>query len=297
MGKNFAARQKGAVLLENAYQWAVSDIASVVRNNFRTAVLGVPKYTLLAGARLAVDYGGTRQGTIGDCHFVAAVDGMAYVRPLAVVGTPPIVLGGKGTGLVWERGNLGNSDFGVNWFGRLTSMPVDAPTLPELAYYASADDGLWMTVLDKGYLKLRGQSFFYSLFDKAMPASFANGDMIQNSIKAISPSGRATTSLTAFSNAKDMYTTINNAINANKIVTAGTSRLLPDIFNQTAVPPNGHAYTVLGIIPGPDGSFPWENAEVELRNPWGGGTGPYDGAFNYSIDDFLSKFFAVAVEG
>ena len=291
--KAFGAKKEGAINIEYMYDYSYDVIKKM------------DKYTLapMLWQRGGPDYTKSHQGNIGDCHFIAPLDALAAVNKSAIIGGPPPEGQTKGTGLIWTTGDFSRRTLTiwVQWPNDKAPVKVLPPTLPELAFYSYADDGLWVTLIEKAYVAKRLANPFYSLLSKTLPASFADGDMIQKSMKLLTSNkvGLALIAKAPLSN-KDLYNTIDTAIKNNKMVAAGTFRvkdLLPQVFKSDDYPPpNGHAYTVLDVIPGPDKDTPWVGAEIKLLNPWNNPRKDYGTVFTYPIDKFRTNFFAIAWE-
>lgn len=167
------------------------------------------------------------------------------------------------------------------------SVTVDAPTDAEIARYSTAgENGLWMTVLEKAYGELEGDTDVAGdAGDGALP-----GTAVSNLTDGSDVDFLSTTSLDT------TRTKLRNAFDNHEAVTAHIHKDAPWGDSRRDGLPMGHAYSVVG--------YDEENDTVTLRNPWGrtepvdadgnAADGTNDGVFTMSIAEFDSTFTNVA---
>ncbi|MEQ8277301.1 MAG: C2 family cysteine protease [Deltaproteobacteria bacterium] len=167
------------------------------------------------------------------------------------------------------------------------SVTVDAPTDAEIARYSTAgENGLWMTVLEKAYGELEGDTDVAGdAGDGALP-----GTAVSNLTDGSDVDFLSTTSLDT------TRTKLRNAFDNHEAVTAHIHKDAPWGDSRRDGLPMGHAYSVVG--------YDEENDTVTLRNPWGrtepvdadgnAADGTNDGVFTMSIEEFDSTFTNVA---
>lgn len=213
-----------------------------------------------------------RQGQVGSCAFVAAVDSL--------------VAQGRGDEIVRMIQTNSDGSYTVTFPGR-PPVRVEAPTDVEIARGSTAGaNGLWLTVLEKAYGHGRdgGAAVDADGADSGSTLRAAMGTLTGHDTNvddlALTRKGTTHDRLTA-------------AMRDGAVVTAGISIRL----NEDEGLPSRHAYTVLNYDPA--------TRMVTLRNPWGfkeptrNGqpvNPPNDGVFTMPLAEFDKKFSDVAYE-
>ncbi len=217
-----------------------------------------------------------RQGSLGDCWFLAAAGSVAAQNPQAIADM--IADNGDGTYTVS--------------FPNGTSATVNAPTNAELAVGAtSGSDGMWITVLEKAFANIENdgdETWAQNHIDDASQPSrgtdvfSSTGDSDQD---ALALTGTGTTHNKLSSAFQD-----GRAVNAliGKVPLVGSSR--------DEGLPTAHIYSVTGYDP--------ETQTVTIRNPWGrtewadeNGNprdGTDDGVFTMTLEEFDDMFTSVS---
>jgi hypothetical protein len=208
-----------------------------------------------------------KQGSLGDCYFLAAVASAIAVDPHAIVrmitehkrGTPPTVF-----------------SYTVNFPG-YNAVNVNPPTLAETARYSSSGaNGLWLAVLEKGYAEARVND--NSAVDRDEEAG--SGDMLTEGVQTMGGTG-SDMDILSLTSKDETRSKLDSAFpngKPNRIVTAG-------IFSENDLGlPDGHAYSVIG----------WDGSKLTVRNPWGsnpaGTRGEKTGVFEMTLDEFDKIF-------
>jgi hypothetical protein len=194
-------------------------------------------------------YDDIRQGSVGDCYYLASLAGLADSDP----------------GLVRQMiTSLGDGTYAIRFYrgGQEVYLRLDAdlPTYSgsSLAYAKLTPDGeIWVALMEKGYAHFRyGQNTYDSISGGWM--STVNGELTNVSSITRSTSG-AVTDLTSF---------LQGELNAGHAITAGS-------YSSPASPiVGGHAYQVksLDTVDG--------QTYVTVYNPWGSDGRSYDSNYN-----------------
>ncbi|MBS1152513.1 MAG: peptidase calpain [Myxococcaceae bacterium] len=220
------------------------------------------------------------QGSIANCYMVAAFSSIAQADPKAIENA--IKDNGDGTYDV--------RFFESNGYGRpmkevKVTVDGDMPMLAgaSVGKYAKGRDKseLWVGVLEKAYAQWKGGY-----------EAVGNGGRSTEVFTAIT--GKSTSqSMTSYTPADQLFTSIQTATAAHKPVTAGTHGKDSGVdYNGTGVYA-WHAYSVMGAVE--EGGQKY----VQLRNPWGssehGSDGKDDGMFKMKLEDFTKLYSNVSI--
>jgi len=217
-----------------------------------------------------------RQGSLGDCWFLAAAGSVAKQNPQAIAD------------MIADNGN---GTYTVS-FPNGTSATVDAPTNAELAVGAtSGSDGMWITVLEKAFANIENdgdETWAQNHIDDASQPSrgtdvFSSTGSSDQDFLALTGTGTTHEKLSsAFADGR--------AVNAliGKVPLVGSSR--------DEGLPTAHIYSVTGYDPA--------TQTVTIRNPWGHTEwtdengdrrhGANDGVFTMTIAEFDDMFTSVS---
>jgi LysM repeat protein len=214
-----------------------------------------------------------RQGSVGDCSFLAAV--------AAVVARDPATI----RGLIHSDGM--DSFFTVT-FPKQVPVVVSRPTDAELGQFAHGDEyGFWVNVLEKAFGRIKGP-------DSLVPSEGADkGRRTAFGIEFLTGQPSETDFLDQTPR-DEVALELTEAFAQGRIVTALIAKPLPGEKKPDNGLPSEHVYTVLG----------WDAAAeiLSLRNPWGHGERnddidtDEDGLFEMELDTFLKYFATVAYE-
>ncbi len=166
-------------------------------------------------------------------------------------------------------------------------ITVDAPTDAEIARYSTAgENGLWMTVLEKAYGRLEG--------DTAVAGDGGDGALPGNAVSNLTDGSDVD-----FLSHTTLDTTrrkLRSAFANHEAVTAHIHRDMPWGDSRRDGIPMGHAYSVIG--------YDEANDTVTVRNPWGrtepvdadgnAADGTNDGVFTMTVAEFDAMFTNVA---
>lgn len=233
---------------------------------------------------LSINPRAIRQGSIGDCYFLAAVGTTAAMKPQVI------------------RDMIKDNQDGTYTvtFPAAPDEPitVNAPTQQELALYARHNDyGIWPAVLEKAY----GQYLYNSVWRRRLPTELIPYDQLQENAGTGSASHaglRVMTGSKARSNIFGMWTSmddldkqLSNAFAQDVPVTAYRRNLSgydPGI-------PNGHEYSIIG--------YNSNRRTITIRNPWGeteptnewgsAADGTDDGVYSMHLNEFYRRFSGI----
>jgi hypothetical protein len=204
------------------------------------------------------------QGGVGDCYFLAALAGLADRNPGAI------------QRMIKDHGN---GTYTVSFPGR-SPVHVDAPTDGEIGLGATANsDGLWVTVMEKAYAKLRSSTMDYEAID---------GGQMSEGIEVLTGKSASTWNISLNSN-ESVRNEIATALKEGRTVTAN---IRPELFSNAGTRegmPTKHVYTIMGIDP--------KTNEIIVRNPWGSGGPKGDGIHRFTTDAFCGLFRSVCFQG
>ncbi|PKL76407.1 MAG: hypothetical protein CVV27_10460 [Candidatus Melainabacteria bacterium HGW-Melainabacteria-1] len=220
-----------------------------------------------------------QQGELGDCYFLAAVASLAS--------TP------QGKQQIYNMiKEVGQGMVTVHFPGQLP-ITLDKPTTGELSMYAnSGRDGLWLSVLEKAYAKLRNDNPM--ILAKADPyAMIGSGGLLGTGVSAVTGKS-GDTDILMLTSEQSLRLKLQQAVARNSVITAGSPAKYP--WSKEDNTPNGlpksHAYSVLDFDP--------KNDMVTVRNPWGSTEvvddkgrprdGVDDGTFKMPLKEFKATF-------
>jgi Ca2+-binding EF-hand superfamily protein len=227
------------------------------------------------------------QGEIGDCYFLAAVASLAN--------TPS----GKKQILNMIKENA-NGTFTVSFPGK-KPVTIISPTDMELSLYSNCgQDGMWLSVLEKGYAQLTNQSSLIPLLERSNPYDkIGNGALLMAGVGAVS--GKSTdTDVLLITSLETLRNKLKMAVAKQRVVTAGINKSL-NPWNEGRTDnglPMAHAYSVL--------DYNAKTDEITIRNPWGstevtnasGGTrdGVNDGTFKMPLTEFKATYSMITYQ-
>jgi hypothetical protein len=195
--------------------------------------------------------------------------------------------------------NNGNS-FQVTFPGH-NPITIARPTYAQIAYSAHAEDGLWLTVLEKAWLALPGQKLPAAIIGvlPLVGQDAQYGGMIQNAVHDLTGSD---STIYLLSRLTISAATLNARLSAafapgsTRVVTAGTFdpiQLLTQLFtHRPGAVPNFHAFAIVGFTPNTTNPGA---AVVKFRNPWGS-AGKNGSVFTMPLSEVIKNFFAIAIE-
>ncbi|MFN8578426.1 MAG: C2 family cysteine protease [Candidatus Sericytochromatia bacterium] len=221
------------------------------------------------------------QGSIGDCFFLSAVASVVERNPQEI------------KDMIKDNNN---GTYTVKFPGADKEVTVQPPTDSEIIMYGtSGQDGMWLTLLEKAYAKLRNDSGIFGKNDNPHD-TIDGGDFQDASIKLLTAHKVDTDYLPLTSKdtmRKKLMTALNPDDGRTKIVTAST---FMDGDNSKNMMPN-HVFSILSYDPKTD--------TVRVRNPWGNGSDATgiknkdpnnDGTFTLTIDELDDYFNLLAFE-
>ncbi|MFT5431474.1 MAG: hypothetical protein ACI9OJ_002170 [Myxococcota bacterium] len=215
-----------------------------------------------------------RQGSMGDCYFLAALGSMIARNAQDVV---DMVTRNVTRGAV--------TGYTVVWPGDLATVTVSSPTDSEIARFSTAGaDGLWLPILEKAYAQARAGRTVNA------GTEIGDGGALSEGIDPLSANGTDSDDLWATS-LSTTRTKLTAAFGPNRKIVTGN---LSDEDNDLHLP-GGHAYSVIG----------WDGTWMTLRNPWGStpanvpakATGFQKltgGQFKMTLSKFDDVFFQIA---
>ncbi|MCB0325438.1 MAG: hypothetical protein KDD69_17770, partial [Bdellovibrionales bacterium] len=215
-----------------------------------------------------------RQGTIGNCYFLAAVAALADERPAAIKNM--------------IRDNR-NGTYTVRFPGdRSHSVTVNAPTEAEMGLYnAGSDTGTWPIILEKAYGKYRQDM---DAEPRGLtPAEGADGGGLTSQTLELLTAKESSRTMTEACEREALSRTLQRALDRGAPITANTPAKIGRQQEGGETTKDGfyraHAYTVLDFDPtGPDGGT------VRIRNPWGGTDGTTKGTIDITLEQFRENF-------
>jgi hypothetical protein len=236
--------------VEGRYAVAPSQVSSTASQLFSRGIASI--------SAAAVNQGG-----VGDCYFLAALAGLADHNPAAI------------QRMIRENSN---GTFTVSFPGR-SPVTVARPTEAEIGLGATANsDGIWVTVMEKAYARLRDSDTDYEAID---------GGSVSEGIEALT--GKSTTTWNISLHGNDsVRSEIATALSEGRVVTAN---IRPELFSNASRRegmPTRHVYTIMGVDP--------STHEIIVRNPWGSGGPNGDGIHRFTQDRFCSLFRTVAFQ-
>jgi len=235
-----------------------------------------------------IEYTDVEQGAIGDCYLVAALSAVLYVDEDRYVRDGVIREVKDGSGAVTK--------FVVRFYdawGDPQDIEVDAELMRKggkVLYARSMDTSSageeWaISLIEKAYAQ------WHTDYEKIGNGGYA-GDVMQALTGA-----NATYRSVKYLSDSSLIDGINESIEKNKPVVAGTFGEDDDVdYSGTGVYA-WHAYSVLGTKEGTEESGP----TVTLRNPWGSvepaGNGEDDGIFDLTVPDFRRLYSGITFGG
>lgn len=216
-------------------------------------------------------YNDIKQGSIGDCYFMAALASLAQSDP----------------GIIKQMiAPLGDGTYAVRYFrgGQEVIVRIDAD-LPVfagdfLAYAGSVDKEIWVGLVEKAYAQFRTGANSY--------ASISGGWMSEVYAQ-VTGSSYTSLSISSTTNADTLATRMYSELQAGHAVSAGTS-----VGNAYVA--RTHAYMVQSVQ---QVNNIWM---VTVFNPWGqdgtdipGDTNRYDGLITMTISQFTTSFIRVDI--
>ncbi len=211
-----------------------------------------------------------RQGSLGDCYFLAALGSFIARDPRSLVRM-----------IEENKQDKDVVSYTVTFPGKLGAVTVPRPTDAQVARYSSAGaDGLWLTVMELAYAQARAGK------DEENPnvqEEIGEGGMTSTGIKALTGTS-VNTDLNWFTRHKTTRARLDAAFREGKIVTAAVG------FENELNLPTMHAYSVIA----------WDGTDVTIRNPWGsnpsGAPGSATGVFKLTVEKFDEIFFNISYE-
>ena len=221
-----------------------------------------------------------RQGTVGNCYFLASLASLAQSNPSIIKDS--IKDNGNGTYTVTFKGAPDEP------------ITVNAPTQAERGLFNHASpNGTWAGVMEKAYGSYCQQAFYrrtpFNLSGGNLPAEGGDGGGFNSSAMKFLTGNSVSSYRSIFSGDETMSAKLEEAFRNKKMVTAGINQ---GIIDKTSVDgfPLGHAYSIIDFKP--DGN---KGGNVTIRNPWAGGDGVH-GKITISIAQFRKNFTDLQIE-
>ncbi len=180
-----------------------------------------------------------KQGSLGDCYFLAALGSIIARNPADVVN------------MIQRKVDKGSVVSYTVTFPQksLGSVTIAPPTDAEIARYSSArSDGLWLVVMEKAYAEVKAGK------DADIQNEIGEGNTLGAGVEAMAGTGTDSDDLWC-TNLDTTRKKLTSAFDtkSKKIVTAA-------IMSKNALElQEGHAYSVIA----------WDGSWLTLRNPWG----------------------------
>ena len=215
-----------------------------------------------------------RQGTIGDCYFLASLASLAKNHPEQIANMIHSEKDGSYT--VIFPGDAEQKAYNVK-----------APTEAELGLYNHGNaDGSWVSVLEKAWGKYRQDHGYAQAPEDPTDGSGGGGwpgtameVLSAKKVESLNPSQIGDPELIAMINSS-CHSAPYMLITAS---TPGESDKEKTVHNLVA----DHCYTVMGVTPDGNGGY-----TVTVRNPWGGA----DAIRQVPLSQFKSEFCELAVQ-
>ncbi|MBX9685197.1 MAG: hypothetical protein K2X27_00770 [Candidatus Obscuribacterales bacterium] len=212
------------------------------------------------------------QGKTGDCYFLSALGSMVSVNPEKV--RQMIRLNQDGS-------------YTVSFFGK-EPVTVNGPTDGEIAAFADAyEDGLWLSVIEKAFAKLKISANPDENEDQMYQA--ISGGAAGSVIKLLTGHKCRRYSFEKPENRKEIRPELARAFAEGRLVNTGIKSL------SKSGRLSGHALAVIDYDP--------SNDTVKIWNPWGTtksyasvGLLMQNGIFSMPVDDWLNRFSGVTFE-
>ncbi len=222
-----------------------------------------------------INFQDLKQGSTGDCYFLAALSSLAQHSPQKII---DMVKDNK------------DGTFTVKFSDK--SVTVKAPTDTELGLYAEGK--AWVPVIEKAYSVYRNETIFLpkeNPYDKSGGGSMITG----RGIKDLTGSN-FDTDLLMTTSTNTTRTKLKSAVANNKMMTASIAK---NPFGKNSLGlPDGHVYSIVG--------YDEKTDKVKIRNPWGqteaqdksgsARDGNDDGICELSMQEFNKTFSAIAYQ-
>ena len=226
--------------------------------------------------------GAIKQGSIGNCYFMAALASLAASNPRAIKNM--IKDNGDGTYTVTFPG------------AKNEPITVKAPTRAEqILYNGGSKYGAWASVIEKAYGKYCQKSYWRRTFTYFSggntPAEGGDEGGRWGGLRLLTGGvhkvdGGFLSSMPKLSELRAKFIKAFSK-EGSRAVVASRSILASSAKGGRLA--RRHMYSVVGYNPsGPDGGM------VTIRNPWGSKYGKYGNTFKMTLKEFRDKFSAVA---
>jgi hypothetical protein len=230
-----------------------------------------------------------RQGTAGNCYFLAALASLAVSDKQSIVDM--ISANDDGTFTVTFPGDPDHP------------ITISAPTEAEMGLYNGASQhGIWACVIEKAFGQYRQANPTIWDFGKeaATPQDYSTAGKLSDALELLT--GRdferhsvdGTFGIGRMSDEK-LYQFLDESLNGENPQPIGASisyALLPSLFINGS--PDGfpatHAYSIIGFQPDGNGG-----GTVTVRNPWGDGVDTPRGVMQLSLEEFQRNFTHIYV--
>lgn len=224
-----------------------------------------------------------KQGSIGDCYFLAPLASIANSEPETIARS------------IHDNGN---GTFTVR-FAACPNEPitVGTPSEAEMGLFNHAGPyGVWASVMEKAYGAFCQRYFWRRSIDNlitdGVPESAADGGGFMEYPLALISGRHVDWHLVNLCSEQKMAQLLESALCGpkRKAVSVGINR---DFFSDYTSDGfyRRHVYSVLNFIPASKGS----EAQVVVRNPWGGKADTPDGVIRIPLKSFMQDFSRMAV--